>query len=89
MSHPASTENDQNPLPGVTTAKTWIHSRKGPITGHVIREDETWMWVRLAGDHRLRYGSEANRGRIDEAGDVMCLRRSYMTPTETDYLEDK
>lgn len=59
--------------------KTWTHSRKGRITGEVVREDDTWMWVRLAGDHKLRYGSEANRGRVDEDGDVMCLRKSLMT----------
>lgn len=59
--------------------KTWTHSRKGTITGTVVHEDDTWMWVRLRGDHTLRYGSESNRGRVDEDGDVMQLRRSLMT----------
>lgn len=66
--------------------KTWHHSRKGRITGEVVREDDTWMWVRLAGDHTLRYMSEYNQGRVDEDGEVMCLRRSLMRevgPKET------
>ncbi|MFV8169850.1 hypothetical protein [Mycolicibacterium peregrinum] len=62
--------------------RTWKHSRKGRIVGVVVREDDTWMWVRLVGDQTLRYGSEANRGRIDEDGDVMCLRKSFMTGIE-------
>ena len=63
--------------------KTWTHSRKGTITGTVVREDDTWMWVRLSGDHTLRYGSESNRGRVDEDGDIMQLRRSLMTEGAT------
>lgn len=89
MSHPEATETHQNTISSVTTPKTWIHSRKGRITGHVIGEDDTWMWVRLTGDHNLRYASRCNRGRVDEDGDVMCVRKSLMTPTETDYLENQ
>ena len=62
----------------MSDVKTWVHSRKGPVTGVVVREDDTWMWIRLVGDHRLRYGSESNRGRIDEDGEVMCVRASLM-----------
>jgi hypothetical protein len=58
---------------------TWMHSRKGRIVGEVVRQDHTWMWVRLSGDHTLRYGSECNRGRVDEEGEILCLRRSMMT----------
>jgi hypothetical protein len=58
--------------------KTWVHDRKGRITGTVLRQDDTWMWVQLAGDHTLRYGSESNRGRIDENGDIICVRASFM-----------
>lgn len=57
---------------------TWVHDRKGRITGTVVRQDDTWMWVQLAGDHKLRYGSESNRGRVDGDGDIMCLRASSM-----------
>lgn len=62
----------------MSDVKTWIHSRKGRITGTVVRQDDTWMWVRVVGDHQLRYMSESNRGRVDEDGDVMCLRASFM-----------
>jgi len=58
----------------------WIHSRKGRIEGTIVREDETWMQIRLSSDHELRYGSESNRGRIDEAGDVLTVRKRLLTP---------
>jgi len=59
---------------------TWIHSRKGRITGDVVRQDDDWMWVRLIGAHTLKYMSEYNRGQVDEDGEVLCLRRSMMNP---------
>ncbi|MCV7138370.1 hypothetical protein [Mycolicibacterium fortuitum] len=62
--------------------KRWTHSRKGTITGTVVREDDTWMWVRLSGDHTLRYAAQGNRGRVEEDGDVMCLRKSLMKELE-------
>lgn len=58
---------------------TWIHSRKGKVTGTVVREDHTWMWVRLGVDHTLTYMSDYNHGQVDEAGEVLCFRRSLMT----------
>lgn len=59
-------------------ALSWIHTQKGPITGTVLRENDTWMWVKLRGDHTLRYRSEANEGRVDGGGEVLCLRRDRM-----------
>lgn len=59
-------------------ATAWIHNRKGRITGEIVRQDETWIWVRLKGDHQLRYGSESNRARIDGDGEILCVRREYM-----------
>lgn len=58
----------------------WDHSRKGLIVGELVREDDTWMWVKLACDHRIPYASEMYRGRIDQEGEVLCLRKSFMTP---------
>ena len=58
--------------------RTW-HSRKGMVRGVVVFENETWLHVRLAGDHRLSYGSEALRGRVDEAGSVVRLRKGPST----------
>lgn len=62
----------------MSDVKTWVHDRKGRIIGTVVRQDDTWMWVRLVGDHRLMYGSESYRGRVDEDGDVLCVRASWM-----------
>ncbi|MBU8830865.1 hypothetical protein [Mycolicibacterium goodii] len=73
----AQPEND-------TEVRTWEHGRKGRIQGTVIQEDDTWMWVRLAGDHTLRYAAENNRGRIDEDGDVLCLRKAFMTEVKSE-----
>lgn len=58
---------------------TWNHSRKGRITGEIIRDDGEWVDIRLTGDHELRYKSEANRGRVDEAGEVLTVRKSLLT----------
>ncbi|MBO0883296.1 MAG: hypothetical protein J2P17_23765 [Mycobacterium sp.] len=59
-------------------AEIWMHSRKGRIAGEVVRQDDEWMWVRLAGNHALRYMSEFNRGLVHADGEVLCLRRSLM-----------
>lgn len=55
------------------------HIRKGLVEGRIVREDETWAQIELARDHRLAYGSECNRGRIDEAGEILTVRRSFLT----------
>jgi hypothetical protein len=64
-------------------ATTWIHSRKGRIIGELVRADEKWMWVRLTGDHELRYMSEYNHGCVDKNGEVLCLRRELMREVGT------
>lgn len=56
----------------------WIHSRKGRIVGEKIREDDTWMWVRLIGDHNLYYYAQANWGREDRHGEIICVRKGFM-----------
>ncbi len=60
--------------------RTWLHSRKGLITGSVIDEtsDGVWVTVRLHGAHSPYYYSEANRGRTHEDGETLTLRRSLM-----------
>ncbi|CPW40682.1 hypothetical protein [Mycobacteroides abscessus] len=67
---------------GESPTRTWQHSRKGRIRGVVVREDDTWIWVRLDGDHRLAYAAEANRGRIDTDGTAICLRKSLMVEVD-------
>lgn len=56
----------------------WIHSRKGRIEGEVVRQDDTWMHIRLTGEHAPHYLSEANRGRTHDDGEELTLRRSLM-----------
>lgn len=57
----------------------WQHSRKGRIEGVVVREDDTWVDVRLTGDHELNYYSQCYRGCLDVDGSVITLRKSLMT----------
>lgn len=59
--------------------RTWNHDRKGRITGLPVGGDETWIDIELVGNHKLRYGSEANRGRIDDGGEILRVRRSLLT----------
>ncbi|MGV8064601.1 hypothetical protein PJP13_24360 [Mycobacterium kansasii] len=58
----------------------WEHCRKGRIEGEVVREDDTWMMVRLSGAHQPDYYSEANRGRVHDDGEILTLRREFMRP---------
>lgn len=64
---------------GESVMAVWTHSRKGRIEGVVIGGDETWVRIRLTRNHKLHYMSEANRGRIDNEGDVIVARRSLLT----------
>lgn len=71
----------------MSDTRTWRHSRKGLITGRVVREDDTWMHIELAGDHRLRWLSEANRGRANGDGTFLTARKSLLT--EIDNTEEE
>lgn len=68
--------------------KTWVHSRKGVITGAEVGGDETWAHIELAENHRLDYGSESNRGRVDGKGEVLTVRRSLLAELGNDGLTD-
>lgn len=49
--------------------KTWMHSRQGLITAVEVRGgNDTWMYVRLVGDHRK-----------GEDGEIVTFRREFMT----------
>jgi hypothetical protein len=58
--------------------RRWSHARKGIIVGTVVAEDETWIHIKLATDHQLRYGSETNRGRVDADGETITARKSLL-----------
>lgn len=61
-----------------TNIRRFRHSRKGFIVGRVVHEDDTWMHINLARDHMLTYGSECNKGRVDEEGDTITVRKSFL-----------
>lgn len=58
--------------------RTWQHARKGEVRGVEVGGDDTWINIQLHDDHRLRYASKSNRGRVDYQGEVITLRRSLM-----------
>lgn len=74
----------QSPSSGrgeIGPCQTWSHQTKGLIHGVEVRGDDTWMHVRLVGDHQLRWLSpgRARSGEVSLDGEVMTLRRSFMT----------
>lgn len=63
----------------MSDVKTWQHDRKGMITGSVVSECDTWLHIRLTGNHELRYMSEALRGSVDRDSEVITVRKSLVT----------
>jgi hypothetical protein len=59
---------------------TWLHSRKGRITGWITRHDGEWVDIRLSGDHELRYMSTMADPHHDD-GERITVRASFLTPT--------
>lgn len=61
--------------------QTWNHSRKGLITGVLVNEteDSDWVDIRLTTDHELKYASRAYVGRIDPEGEILRVRKSFLT----------
>ena len=76
--HACSTTSGRSALP--SEARRWRHTVKGPIVGVEVGGDETWMKVRLIGDHRLTWLSpgRGQRGEVTPDGEVMTLRRDRM-----------
>ncbi|AON97354.1 hypothetical protein BIZ71_gp61 [Gordonia phage Hedwig] len=64
--------------PAQSHPTVWNHRRRGRIEGEIIWERDDWVHIRLVGDHRLSYGSESNRGRIDADGERITVRRSLL-----------
>ncbi|AWY05323.1 hypothetical protein SEA_MEMENTOMORI_69 [Microbacterium phage MementoMori] len=62
--------------------RTWLHSRKGRITGWITRHDGEWVDIRLSGDHELRYMSTMADPHHDD-GERITVRASFLTPTPT------
>lgn len=64
------------------TVRTFRHSRKGLLTGVVLRDDGEWVHLRLVGDHdpNRMYHSEAYRaGAPSEHGETLTVRKSLLT----------
>lgn len=60
---------------------TWNHSRKGRMEGEIVHTtaDGEWVDIRLTGDHQLKYMAQANRGRTDQDGEIIRVRKSHLT----------
>lgn len=56
----------------------WRHSRKGIIEGDIVGDDGTFVRIRLKGDHEMTYISASNAGRVDEDGEVITVRKSFL-----------
>lgn len=67
----------------------WIHSRKGPLEGDVVRTSGEFVTIRLAGDHALTYlGTEGRQlsreGAIDRDGDLLTARACLLREVPED-----
>lgn len=62
--------------------RSWLHSRKGKITGWITRHDGTWVDIRLSEPHELRYMSTMADPRHDE-GERITVRAAFLTPEPT------
>lgn len=69
-------------MSGSVEVRDWHHNRKGRIRGVVLRADETWMTVRLVGEHDIPWLSETNRLEVGalQHDETLTVRRSLMTP---------
>lgn len=65
--------------------RTWQHSRKGLIRGVDVSPDPTseFARIRLVGDHQLQYVSIDHRGMIDADGEILDVRRSFLTEVDS------
>jgi hypothetical protein len=82
MTEPHDGHPDTETCPGCpheVPVRKWLHSRKGPIRGVVVREDDTWTHIRLVGDQRLRYFSVARTLEGHEDGEIITARTSFLT----------
>jgi hypothetical protein len=63
----------------------WRHARKGVIEGRIIAEAGEWVDIQLGKDHELNYGSVSLRGIVDLEGEILTVRKSFLTelPEET------
>lgn len=76
--------------PSEETVQTWEHAIKGVITGVEVGGDDTWMMVRMVGDHHLRWlspGRAQGGGEVTHDGEVGTYRRSRMVPVEAAIVE--
>lgn len=56
--------------------RTWRHSRKGLISGVVVKQDETWTTIRLVDEHRF---VPAGYGVDVEGGEELTFRTDFAT----------
>jgi hypothetical protein len=58
----------------------WLHPRRGVIEGEIVgnQSDETWMHIRLTADAPRASLRARGHGPIDEAGEVITVRRDFV-----------
>lgn len=57
----------------------WTHSRRGRIEGDVIRQDDTWLHIRLTAPADSASLRARGYGSVDEAGETIIVRREHLT----------
>ncbi|HEU5032729.1 MAG TPA: hypothetical protein VFV01_47955 [Spirillospora sp.] len=63
--------------------RTWLHSRKGRITGTVVADDGEWVTIRLAGWHDLAMASRTIDGSAAD-GEQITVRKALLTEVAAD-----
>jgi hypothetical protein len=60
------------------TIKTWRHSRKGLITGTIIKDSGDFVSIELAGEQTLRLLSRGSSPYFED-GEVISVRKEFLT----------
>lgn len=64
----------------MSEVREWLHARRGRIRGVVVWEDETWVKIRLVGDHDLHYARPPRpfTRHAEGEGDVLTARKRLL-----------
>lgn len=64
--------------------KTWLHSRKGEMTGIIVKDNGEWLDIELTTEANLKYIAESSQHLRDrEVGEVITVRKSFLTEIKT------
>lgn len=57
----------------------WQHTRRGRIEGELLRQDDTWMHIRLTADSPRASALHPGHGPVDKAGETITVRAAHVT----------